>query len=215
MNASDVSGKDDLLRLDEQRDRAVAGRSLSEPGATRLANKGAHDPTPTPYFILEELFSNFSFSQDSHLLDVGCGTGRVLAYFVEAGFPGRATGIELDAVLAEETSLWARRFAPLRVVGGNVLEHSLARYTHLYLFNPFDTNILMAFLAKIEAEVAHPVSLIHMSDNGETYFYVGRPGWSMVKQGEFQRYRSAKGRSFAVYEHPQHYSVWQYDPALR
>ena len=85
-------------------------------------------------------------------------------------------------------------------------------YTHLYLFNPFDTNVLMQFIMKIENEVRRPLTLIHMSDNGETYSYIGRTGWSLVRQGEFQEYRTATGRAITVYTHPQHFSIWKYAP---
>lgn len=70
---------------------------LAGPGTTRFAQQGAHNPTPTPYFILENLFSELDFSEKSHLLDVGCGTGHVLSFFIHSNLPGRATGIELDA----------------------------------------------------------------------------------------------------------------------
>lgn len=40
-----------------------------------------------------------------------------------------------------------------------------------------------------------------------------RNGWSLVRQGEFQTYRTASGRTFAFYDRPQHFSVWRYGPA--
>lgn len=58
----DISNKDQLFAADEQRDIALCGRSLAEPGTTRFAKQGAHDPTPTPYFILEDLFPTWSSS---------------------------------------------------------------------------------------------------------------------------------------------------------
>ena len=135
----DVSNKDQLFAADEHRDRALCGCSLAEPGTTRFAKQGAHDPTPTPYFILESLFSDLDFSEESHLLDVGCGTGRVLSFFVQSELAGHATGIELDPDIVEYARSWARRFANVDVLCGSALETPLAPYTHLYLFNPFDT----------------------------------------------------------------------------
>ena len=57
----------------------------------------------------------------------------------------------------------------------------------------------MQFIMKIESEVRRPITLVHMSDNGETYSYIGRTGWSLVRQGEFQEYRTATGRAITVY----------------
>ena len=208
----DVTNKSQLMAADEQRDLSICGCSLAEPGTTRFADAGAHDPTPTPYFILEALFAEFGLSSDSHLLDVGCGTGRVLAYFAGSGQPGRATGVELDPDIAARTAAWTDSFPQLDVIHAGVLDIPLAPYTHFYLFNPFDTNVLTAFLAKIEDEAAGPIILIHASDDGETYFYAGRDGWSLMRQGEFQTYRTARGRTFAFYDCPQHFSVWKYIP---
>lgn len=171
-----VSNKDQLFAADERRDCALCGCSLAEPGTTRFAKQGAHDPTPTPYFILENLFSELDFSEESHLLDVGCGTGRVLSFFIQSKLSGHATGIELDPDIAEYARNWSRRFTNVDVLCGSALETPLAPYTHLYLFNPFDTNVLMQFIMKIENEVRRPLTLIHMSDNGETYSYIGRTG---------------------------------------
>lgn len=208
----DVANKDRLFAADEQRDIAQCGVSLAEPGTTRFAKLGAHDPTPTPYFVLEDLFDGIAFADDSHLLDVGCGTGRVLSYFLEARLPGRATGIELDPDIAAFAAAWSKGRTNVNVVEGSALDIDLAPYSHLYLFNPFDTNLLKQFIMKVELEAARPLTVIHMSDNGETYSYIGRTGWSLLRQGEFQSYRSASGRRFHVYEHPQHFSIWSFDP---
>lgn len=210
--AADPANKAELEALDEARDLAIAGCSLAGPGQTRFSDRGAHDPTPTPYFVLEQLFGAFDFSDDSHLLDVGCGTGRTLAYFVEAGFPGHATGVELDPQIAAYARAWAQRFDNLSVICADAREIPLDAYTHVYLFNPFDTNVLLAFLARLEAEAARALTLVHMSDNGETYYYIGRDGWSLIDQGEIHRFRTASGRAFPVYQHPQHYSVWRFEP---
>lgn len=208
-----VSSAEELFAADARRDVGICGCSLAQPGPSRFEKDHAHEPTPTPYFILEDLFSDLGFSDDSHLLDVGCGTGRVLAYFADAGFPGRATGVELDPDLARFTASWTRGFANLDVIEGSAVDVLLAEYTHFYLFNPFDTVVLLDFLAAVEAQATRPVMLAHMSDNGETYFYIGRAGWSLVREGEFQKRPDDKGRMFSVYEHPQHYSIWRFEPS--
>lgn len=205
---------EELLASDERRDCEVCGIPLVDPGKTKLQGTGAHDPTPTPYFVLEELFSYFDFSPESHLLDVGCGLGRVLAYFVGAGFEGRATGVELDPMLASQAQEWACKFANLIVLNQDALSLNLGEYTHFYLFNPFDTNVLLGFIADVENEVQGPITLVHMSDNGETRYYEGRPGWSQIATGYFDVFENERGYKIRVYEHAQHYSVWRFDPAL-
>ena len=71
--------------------------------------------------------------------------------------------------------------------------------------------MLVRFLDKLEREVRHPVTLIHMSDNGESYAYLGRPGWHLMRTGAIQTYQVPSGQHIQVYDFPQHYSVWGYD----
>lgn len=197
-----------LDRLEVQRDIAFCGFPLTEDRATFFASEGAHDPTGSRYFVLEQLFAYFSFTKDSHLLDVGCGAGRALAYFVQAGFSGRATGVDLDGSLVERAKAWSSRYSQISVVHDNVLDLPLADYTDFYLFNPFDTRILLQFLEKVEWETAHspehPVTLVHASDNGENYSFMGRTGWSLKAEGWIQKHEGA-----VAFDCPQHWSVWE------
>ncbi len=222
--------REELFANDGRRDIALCGVSLS-PGPARASARAAahvagaagggvagaaahaHEPTPTPYFILEDLFSRIHLDEDSHLLDVGCGAGRVLAYAVEAGLPGHFTGVELDPALAARAQSWTGPFDQVDVVCGSALDMPLESFTHFYLFNPFDNNVLLAFLDKLEARARRQVVLVHMSDNGENYSYMGRPGWTLQEQGEFWRYPHGDARGFALFGCPQHYSIWCFDPA--
>lgn len=209
-----IASKEQLLAADAERDRAICGHALAtmSPERTRMADRGAHDPTPTPYFILEELLQPLGLTPDDHLLDVGCGAGRVLAY-AAGQLPCRVTGVELDPQLASVAAAWAARFPRLDVIQGSVLEIPLAAFSHYYLFNPFDTSVLVAFLDKIEREAVRPVTLVHMSDNGETYAYLVRPTWRLVRDGSIQTYPSSSGHAFDVYAYPQHWSMWRYEPS--
>ena len=202
----------DLIAADDAIDRAVCGRSLACREKTLLAEQGAHDPTPTPYFVLQELFGRLEFDDRSHLLDVGCSTGRVLAHFLREGYPGQATGVELDPELAAVAQAWTSAHARLHVVEGSALDLDLSPFTHIYLFNPFDSNVLRDFISSIEERVGHPCTVVHMSDNGDTWWYLGRPGWTEVASDSFQYYVDERGYPVTIYENPQHFTIWRYTP---
>lgn len=207
-----IASKADLLAADAARDIILCGRSLHVDAQVRadLASAGAHEPTPTPYFVLEELLGKLGLTANDHLLDVGCGAGRVLAY-ASSQLPCRATGVELEARLASIASSWSASSPQLDVIAGSVLDILLAPYTCFYLFNPFDTAVLTRFLDKAEREAARPFTLVHMSDNGESFAYLGRSGWRLVRSGSIQMFQTASGRNIKFYEFPQHYSVWRYE----
>lgn len=204
--------RDELYRADIARDIALAGRPLAAPHATRFAEEGAHDPTPTPYFVLDELLVPLHLGAGDHLLDVGCGCGRVLAYMHERFPAARATGVELDPKLACIAQAWTEPHSDLAVRQASVLDLDLTPYTHIYLFNPFDTAVLTRFLDKLTREARRPVTLVHMSDNGETYSYIGRPGFSLMFEGSIQSCRTAQGEVVEVFGCPQHWSRWRFTP---
>ena len=207
-----IANLTDLLAYEAELDQETCGISLADDDETRLAAQGAHDPTPTPYFVLEELLAHVPFDENTHLLDVGCGTGRVLAYFLRAGFAGNATGIELDPQLAAFASSWAKGHSRIRVLCGSVLDADLSPYNAFYLFNPFDQGILQQFIEALELQVTKPCTVVHMSDNGDTWRYVGRAGWTELASGSFSTYRNQRGYQIRVYDHPQHYTVWRFEP---
>ena len=205
----------ELAAADAALDAAATGGCLTAAADSALLAAGAHEPTPTPYFILDELLGGLGLGEGDRLLDVGCGSGRVLAYAAAVGLPCRVTGVELDARLASFATDWARRYEHLEVVCGSALDLPLGAYTHFYLFNPFDNDILLRFLDRLEGQAERSVVLVHMSDNGEGYSYLGRAGWALEREGEFYEHRDAGGSSFPVFGCPQHYSIWRFEPSFR
>lgn len=223
----------DLLEADARLDVAISGFHLtgeaggraSAHGGHTLAHgahevahsahepaRGAHEPTPTPYFILSDLLGRLGLDAGAHVLDVGCGAGRVFAYAAATGSPCRVTGVEVDAALADRVAAWTRGNDRFRVLNASALDIPLSGYTHFYLFNPFDSDVLVRFLDGIEGQVRHKVVLIHMSDNGEWLAYLGRAGWRRAGEGEYHMHPSPGGGEFPVFGCPQHYSIWEYDP---
>ncbi len=236
--------EDDQNRADRALDVAVAGEPLAALGDPTVLGGGAHEPTPTPCWILDDLLGGLSFEQTDHLLDVGCGAGRVLAYAAATQLPCRVTGIELDGRLAARAASWTRgrdgleviagsaldiplgaythfylfnpfdqvllvEFLDLEVIAGSALDIPLGAYTHFYLFNPFDQVLLVEFLDRLEAQVRRSITLVHMSDNGESFAYLGRAGWMREREGSFYEHPAG---GFPVFGYPQHYSIWRYVP---
>ena len=207
-----VRDADDLIAVDAAIDRSICGRSLARDRATRLAAQGAHDPTPTPYWVLRELFAQVELDDSSSLLDVGCGAGRVLAFLLRTGFMGSTTGVELDAEYARIAQGWTSGHKRLRIVQGNALDQDLGAFSHFYLFNPFDPEVLDAFIRHVEEQVPRPVTVMHMSDNGNTIQYLGRPGWSELSSGRIQDHVDPRGERIPFYDCPQHFTIWRFVP---
>ncbi|MFR3451726.1 MAG: class I SAM-dependent methyltransferase [Collinsella sp.] len=183
----------DQSRADRALDVAVAGEPLAALGDPTVLGGGACEPTPTPYWILDDLLG-IVFERTDRLLDVGCGAGRVLAYAVATQLPCRVTGVEPDGRLAARAASWTRGRDGLEVIAGSALDIPFGAYTHFYLFNPFDQVLLVEFLDRLEAQVRRPITLMHMSDNGESFAYLGRAGWMRERRVRFIRIRLAVSR---------------------
>lgn len=67
----------------------------------------------------------------------------------------------------------------------------------------------MEFLDWLEAQVRRSITLVHMSDNGESFAYLGRAGWIREREGSFYAHPAG---GFPVFGYPQHYSIWRYVP---
>ena len=79
------------------------------------------------------------------------------------------------------------------------------------MFNPLSPGALQQFIESIEYQVEHPCTIIHMSDNGDTWHYVGREGWTELASGAISTFRNERGYKIKVYDHPQHYTIWRHE----
>ena len=145
---------------------------------------------PIPYSALISTLRKAGIGGETHLIDYGCGAGRVLITAARLGVAS-AIGIELQPALAERASrnlALIERTDPdrLRVVQADATGFPLPRETNmLFFFNPFVGQTLEAVVKKIETAVAD-------HDQGLTIVYFNdadfRPlalsaGWRELARG--------------------------------
>lgn len=147
-------------------DRQFGGISINGIIQTRFSDQGAHSTESTNYVWLDKLFESLPLQSDDVFVDVGCGEGRVLTYLYRKGFRGKIIGVELDPDIAETARQRASRCENVTVYAGNVLELSsvIAEATAVYLFNPFNEEVLTAFVEMIERTCDHKVTLYYSHD---------------------------------------------------
>jgi hypothetical protein len=122
---------------------------------SRYAHLGARGTENSGYDVLEELFANQVRPKDV-LVDVGCGKGRVLNWWLDHYRSHRIYGIELDPDIAAQTRSRLRRFQNVTILTGNVCELIPADSSLFYLFNPFDAAVMQRFIDALQAApVAH------------------------------------------------------------
>ena len=193
--------------IDGARDKRICGCSLSRRRDTNI--EGGNHYAPTCYWNLDEVFKDTKFTAEDHFVDIGCGKGRVLAWWIGKNLPGKCTGIELDPFVAGVARKWLKRYPEdrVRLIEGNALEQEYNEYTIIYIFRPFAKEFLIRFIERLESQLTHPIRFYYMSDQFSREVLYQRPGWTgLRRRAVYKKY------GLCMYGCPQYYSIWGYKP---
>jgi SAM-dependent methyltransferase len=119
---------------------------------TRFADSGARGTSSVDYYQLPKLFheqNGVVIRPSDVLLDVGCGKGRVINWWLGRGLRNKMIGIELDERFAAPTAERLRKYSNVSIVCGNALEHIPPDGTLFFLFNPFTAPVVEAFKDRV------------------------------------------------------------------
>jgi len=120
--------------------RYIRGTRISRPDLSGINNE-----TPTDPFVLDLLFRNIRIKKDDILVDIGCGRGRVINWWLSQGLQNRIIGIEIDSEIADNTKKRLRIHNNVKIVTANAAEFIINEGSIFYLFNPFDHNLMKQF----------------------------------------------------------------------
>jgi len=117
---------------------------------------------PAPYSLLEEIFSFLKPLGLNHLLDVGCGKGRILCVGTHFGFKN-ITGLDLSKAFcrAAEKNLYRcseNQNLTWKLINNDAYYYDIPPQTDcIFIFNPFDEFLLEKVVENINASlIAHP-----------------------------------------------------------
>ncbi len=85
-------------------DVRFGGRFLGGGEPTRFAHLHARDVANSDYQAMAEVFAHAPITDDSVIVDVGCGKGRVLNFLLGQGVKCDIIGIEIDPNVARATA---------------------------------------------------------------------------------------------------------------
>ncbi|KPV43565.1 class I SAM-dependent methyltransferase [Alicyclobacillus ferrooxydans] len=116
-----------------------------------------HRYEPTPYIALEQLFEVYEMTDRNHMVDFGCGKGR-LNFFTHHMFHAFVTGVEMNDTFyqcaQDNLSSYSKKN---RVLNGQIqFYHCLAEDYRVrslddrfYFFNPFSVQIFMKVIRNV------------------------------------------------------------------
>lgn len=131
----------------------LAGNAPSRgPGAYVVAN--------TPYSVLPHIFAR-RIRRDDVLVDVGCGKGRVINWWLSRGLRNRLVGIEVDPDVASATRKRLRSFPNVTIVCADAAVAVPDDATLLYLYNPFDRAATERFKENLAQRFARGIRTLY------------------------------------------------------
>lgn len=123
---------------------------------------GSNDIYHSKYSALPIIFKCVRIKRDDVLVDVGCGKGRVINYWLFRKYKNKIYGLELDRVIARQTAKHFSRMRNITIIPGNALLNIPSDGTVFYFYNPFSLEIVTQFeeiLANIFKD--KPITIIY------------------------------------------------------
>ena len=143
-------------------DLKYSGRVLHGNKISNFKNLGANDVYHTDYSVMPLLFRNMHINPDDVLVDVGCGKGRVINYWLNQQYKNQIIGLELDPDVAENTACQLAKHSNVKVIPGDAIENLPPEGTIFYFYNPFNETKIMTFEEKLrEVTGDNPVKIIY------------------------------------------------------
>jgi len=126
---------------------------LSRPIPTRFAETGAHDSSNSDYGALFEIFRACNIAINDVLMDVGCGKGRVISFWLSQKLKNTIYGVELDPEIANNTAQRFKHFSNVKIFAGDITQiHIPENITLFYLYSPFNLTVMKKFKDTIDSK---------------------------------------------------------------
>ncbi|MCF2647389.1 methyltransferase [Niallia circulans] len=116
-----------------------------------------HRYEPTPYEHLEQLFQEFPLYETDHIVDFGCGKGR-LNFFIHHLFQSTVTGIEMNEEYYQDALVNLEHYSKnrksrkekIRFLLGKAEDYSIQpQDNYFYFFNPFSLPLFQKIVSNI------------------------------------------------------------------
>lgn len=111
--------------------------SKTEPG-WKPNSAGRYMNTPTDIYTLDAMTDAANISQDDVIVDVGCGDGFPIAYWLSKGIKNKIIGLEIDPRAAAKAIARFKNVSNVTIIEGDAtVEAAKTGGTIFFLFNPF------------------------------------------------------------------------------
>jgi hypothetical protein len=166
------SMRESLLNL--YLDLKYSGRLLTGNSRSSYRHLGANDVYHTVYPVMFLIFRLVPIQKSDVLVDVGCGKGRVINFWLSRKLSNKIVGLELDPDIANATAEQFAKYGNVSILAGDAREHVPPDATIFYFYNPFSAEKVAQFESVLSVLFRHkPITLIyynpksiHVFENG-------------------------------------------------
>jgi SAM-dependent methyltransferase len=116
---------------------------------TSYKHLGANDVYHTKYSAMPLIFHLVPIRRSDVLVDVGCGKGRVINFWLSRKLTNKIYGLELDTVIAQKTAKQFAKRENVTILEGDAIENLPSNGTLFYFYNPFMENKVVQFEEKL------------------------------------------------------------------
>ena len=126
-------------------DLAFGGKMCRTDLNEAVYNNGRHTMVHTNYHVLRDIFARVPVSRDDVLVDIGCGEGRVINFWLSRGWKNPIIGIESVEAVAENARKRYRKYPDVSIVTGDAVANLPRNGTLFFLYNPFGDQVVAQF----------------------------------------------------------------------
>ena len=130
-------------------------------GVIKPYNKGAYAMESSDYAMLPKIFSSININAHDVIVDVGCGSGRVILWLLKKGYKNKIIGIELNPDIAKKTKRLFAKYSNVSIVEGDIIDNIPKYGTIYYLYNPFEPFILRRFKEEISKKFTDKETILY------------------------------------------------------
>lgn len=143
-------------------DIRYSGRLLDGNHKSAYKHLGANDVYHTAYPAMPLIFRYVTITPEDVLVDVGCGKGRVINYWLNKKYNNKIVGLELDPEIARQTAAQFARRKNVSIVQGDAIANFPHDGTIFYFYNPFCEEKVIEF-EKLAARISEnrPIKIIY------------------------------------------------------
>lgn len=97
--------------------------------------------TNSDYLVLSKIFES-QVGENDVLVDLGCGYGRVINWWLSNYPKHKMIGIEWEQTIADRTKVRLSKYKNVTIVRGDVIKNIPQEGTLFYFYNPFEKNVV-------------------------------------------------------------------------